>query len=850
LFFVKHATVKTADSKLIGKLPTKVDRIAVIRKQAIQRLEFDFTGRMIASYDANNNQTQYVHDSLGRQVVTIQPPAKESKTRLATENYFDLSGNAIMQVLVPLDRETLEPIESEKRITRAGYDELGRLTKVIQPNHKFPIDGPTTYHEYDISGNLIRTTDPLGNKTNYSYDNLNRKISETNAEGGVTKFTYYNDGQMRSLIDPVGNQTSWSYNLFGRVSREIVTLGGKLVTRYFCYDANGNMVIKIDRNNRTTLWTHDKHNRPTSETWHSSWRAFIDNKQPIKKFTTTYNHSGKIESIQDGDNKFAFAYGIFGNKIKEVQNLSNFEKPIEFNFTTDVNGLNIEKSLKIGDKIDHTNKYETDSLNRITNISQTIASNNIKSVNIQYGDLGQLTKQTRFDSGKEIIVTKNKFDQAGRLTNISHTGNNNKIIYADYDLTWDEGNRITDFDFTYLNGPVKRNESKYRYDKTSQLIDASYNFMDNEFYKFDRNGNRQTAEIQGKKQTYKTGEYNRLLSDGNYHYEYDQEGNRISKTDKDGNITKYLWDHRNRLIKVITPTTEIEYLYDHLNRLVRRTENKIEQQYFVHDNWQIILQFNNKDLQPTHRYLWGTKQDELICDNNNWMLGDHLNTIRDIVKSDGKVAAHLEYNAFGRQLIPAPKDASLSFAYTGKLFDQTSDLQWNINRWYDSNAGRWISEDPIGFKGDDNNFYRFTQNMPVVKYDPYGLFIAWTCTPYSYIRRISVVTVPYGELGPSLTTNPFIASPTPITTLHCEETETYEEARTCTYYCIVTSWSRTYTRTSRRSLSTWSTSVGTSVFIHGITLTVSYGNPVGVGIAYTAIVEVADATNICNAARP
>jgi hypothetical protein len=59
---------------------------------------------------------------------------------------------------------------------------------------------------------------------------------------------------------------------------------------------------------------------------------------------------------------------------------------------------------------------------------------------------------------KQIIITKNQFDQAGRLTNISHSGNN-KTIYADYDITWDAANRITNFDFTYLNVHAKRNKS-------------------------------------------------------------------------------------------------------------------------------------------------------------------------------------------------------------------------------------------------------------------------------------------------------------------------------------------------------------------------------------------------------
>ncbi|MDR2644321.1 MAG: hypothetical protein LBC74_16185 [Planctomycetaceae bacterium] len=265
--------------------------------------------------------------------------------------------------------------------------------------------------------------------------------------------------------------------------------------------------------------------------------------------------------------------------------------------------------MKVDGQIDHTNKYEFDALNRTTSIAQ-IANNSIKNANIQYDNFGQLAKQSRFENGKLIIETKNKFDELGRLTNISHLGDNK--TYADYDLIWDNANRITDFDFTYLNGPAKKNESKYRYDKTSQLINAMYNFKPQEKYNYDPNGNRKQAEFQDQKQVYETGEYNRLLSDENYRYAYDREGNRISKTSKkDGSKTKYTWDNRNRLVKVETPTGTIEYIYDYQNRLVKRTDNK-NKTIFVHDNCQIILQFDNKKLNPTHRYIWGTKQDELL----------------------------------------------------------------------------------------------------------------------------------------------------------------------------------------------------------------------------------------------
>jgi RHS repeat-associated protein len=527
---------------------------------------------------------------------------------------------------------------------------------------------------------------------------------------------------MQSLIDPVGNKTIWVYNLLGRVSREIITLNKKIVTRFFCYDANGNIVTKIDRNNRVTSWTYDKLNRVTSEIWHDSWRSFIDNKPPIKKFMTTYTNKGKIESTEDGDNKFTFSYGLFGNELKQMQNVVGFDKTFTFYFTHDINDFKIEKTLALDRRVLCFHNYALDALNHPILISQTNYNDEIKSLIIRYDNFGQITQQLRFADDRFVndqlvIETKNRYDDAGRLINISHV-NNNKT-YADYDLTWDAGNRITDFNFTYLNGPAKKNESKYRYDKTSQLINANYNLTGNEMYNFDLNGNRKKADIQGKNESYKTGEYNRLLSDENYRYEYDAEGNRIAKISKDEKTTKYFWDHRNQLTKVQTPTETVNYIYDYQNRLTVRKQDKNET-IFIHDEWQVILTFDLTKRFITE-YFWGSQQDELICYGDNWTLGDHLNTIRDIIKSDGTVVSHLGYNAFGK-LISETKNELFFFGYTGKLFDQSSELQWNINRWYDSKVGRWMSEDPIGFKGKDINIFRYTGNDILNKIDSMGLW--------------------------------------------------------------------------------------------------------------------------------
>jgi uncharacterized protein RhaS with RHS repeats len=42
-------------------------------------------------------------------------------------------------------------------------------------------------------------------------------------------------------------------------------------------------------------------------------------------------------------------------------------------------------------------------------------------------------------------------------------------------------------------------------------------------------------------------------------------------------------------------------------------------------------------------------------------------------------------------------------------------------RYYNPRVGRWTSEDPIGFDGEDVNLYRYAANNPTNSTDPRGL---------------------------------------------------------------------------------------------------------------------------------
>ena len=345
-----------------------------------------------------------------------------------------------------------------------------------------------------------------------------------------------------------------------------------------------------------------------------------------------------------------------------------------------------------------------------------------------------------------MAETEQVYDLLGRVTDIVHE--RAATEFADYDLTWDAAGELTDFDFTSLIGDD--GTASYTYDDTSQLTGADYDYQDDESYVYDENGNRTLVDGTT---TYTTGDHNRLTSDGTYNYTYDGEGNVLTKTNiSTGESVEYTWDHRNRLTKVTyknsggTATKIVEYAYDYGQRWVRKTldtdaDGTIESStVFVHDNEQIVLDFEktgtgdagNSDL--AHRYLWGANTDDLLADETvddateddvAWALTDHLGSVRDLVVYDPvaqtvSVVKHLVYDAYGNIISDTATGVESLFLYTARPFDPDTELQNNLNRWYDATTGRWLNTDPIGFDAGDVNLYRHVSNSPTCYRDATG----------------------------------------------------------------------------------------------------------------------------------
>jgi RHS repeat-associated protein len=98
---------------------------------------------------------------------------------------------------------------------------------------------------------------------------------------------------------------------------------------------------------------------------------------------------------------------------------------------------------------------------------------------------------------------------------------------------------------------------------------------------------------------------------------------------------------------------------------------------------------------------------------------DGLGSVTALSGSAGSLLNSYAYDAFGN-LQTSEGSFTNPFLYTGRDLDVETGLRYYRARYYDSQIGRFLNEDPSEF-GAGPNFYRYVNNNPVSLYDPTGL---------------------------------------------------------------------------------------------------------------------------------
>jgi RHS repeat-associated protein len=109
---------------------------------------------------------------------------------------------------------------------------------------------------------------------------------------------------------------------------------------------------------------------------------------------------------------------------------------------------------------------------------------------------------------------------------------------------------------------------------------------------------------------------------------------------------------------------------------------------------------------------------ELRSGATSYYQQDGLGSVTSLSNSAGAVAETYTYDSYGK-LTASTGTLVNPFQYTGREFDSETTLLFNRARYFDPSAGRFLSQDPIRYRGGVN-FYAYTRNNPVVRTDPFG----------------------------------------------------------------------------------------------------------------------------------
>lgn len=303
------------------------------------------------------------------------------------------------------------------------------------------------------------------------------------------------------------------------------------------------------------------------------------------------------------------------------------------------------------------------------------------------------------------------YDKVGNRLSVNEAGSNSTTY------SYDKLYRLTAYDETRPDA----SKGTFSYDavgnRLSMILAKKYLPNDSRNFTYSYNQANQLVDIMQKGRQ----------SPIEITFSYDKNGSMVTQAVSQGKTTattNYLYDYLNRLSQVATPdgkTVSIGNLADGFNRLSKTTGTGTTS--YFHDGMSVLGEYDGTG-NRTARYTLGTGIDEIIAKKDAtgtyFYHYDGLGSVTAVTDSAGKVVAKYDYEPFGRMKETSTSTINNAYSFTGREYDKETGLYFYRARYYDPEVGRFVSRDPIGFKGGDVNLYGYVQNNPVNFIDPSG----------------------------------------------------------------------------------------------------------------------------------
>ena len=699
-----------------------------------------------------NQRTRYTYDEYKR-VLTVTNPMNQ--TTINSYAPWNMPGD--FQGLSHTTSSLYWTQSPMGKITHFNYDENFR--RYVTRQAPGTVDDAWTWFGYDEVGNLTSTTDPRGKLTTFAYDHRNRQIRVTDALGQTTATTYDYAGNKTSVTRPNNPPIQFvEYDPMNRLKRQIDENGYQ---SSMAYDQAGNLQYQFDERNNLYYYHYDLMNRKvkmdypggTTQEWHydragnlanhknraGAWQGFAyDNRNRQTWFEwsdgtqpqlTIYDAASRVTSIHNWEADITPTYDDANRKTSETEAIKSYglwaTRSTVYEYDDDGNRSRVK----------YPQGYEF--------IYAYTQRNQLEHIKLDPAIHG---------AQYNTPVVRYTYDLAGnRATRTVLSG-----AHADYDI--DNLNRIRAQANYFANGLVgrfdygfdamgrRRYEQRdwgmadgYEHDPTDQITgykrDGTLNadgtvtagFGNSSTLSYDGTGNRiQVSGMSGS--SYAVNSLNQYTSASNVgSLDYDPKGNLTSA---DG--WTYSYDAQNRLTRMERPGTVIVMTYDPLNRIVTRNVNGAVTQN-VWEGWNLIEE-HRPDWSIQRCYVAGANQNEMVAafDGNvystHWFWQDGRGNTSHITGDPGNLLERYTYDLSG-----APKFYDENgwarfesiydtrFLFAGSQYMPGTGLYDMRNRFYHITLNRFLQTDPVGFKGDQSNLYRYCHNDPVDRTDPMGL---------------------------------------------------------------------------------------------------------------------------------
>ncbi len=703
-----------------------------------QTMEYDVRGREIKRTWQSGRVVELAYDNYDRVISVMDSNGPDTFTK------YDAMGKVLQRTVSD---------GSLPQTTRYVWDGQDRLVKEIDPLGR---ETKYTYSKKRILKDPIAVEDPAGRVKRFEYDVLGRKIAEIDARGGKTKFSYNKRGDLVSVTDAVGNVTRFEYDGNGRKVKEIrpSLIGKTVVEREILsfYDGSDRKILEEHRSasggaSRFIEYEYDGFDRVIRKTLK---RGSVVEDEAVFQ----YEEQLDGELLKRADN-FVAKLGFTRNPAPPFS-LTGFQ--VEAAELGNPKGL-IEESFSVG----------RDVTGEISSIIGNLRGN---IYNKSYDPSGRLTG---VDSG--ALRTAIAYDGFGRKVKVSHSdGTTGQINYDSLNrivnMQWKERGRDSVFQaLSYdLAGNITKMAREFgsyqiQYDETDQLVKSEFQGMqgapdyDREF-QYDLVGNAISGS-RGHGEFYS----NFLTQNGSSKFEADGDGFGETTREISANQVKsYGYRADGKISSFLEGNLSVSYFYDALDRLAAKmiSQNKTGfTNSYVHlgDEDRILLGKAGDAL--VTKYIQGQGVNEHLGEvkgtESKAYVTDHLGS----VLNSEVVGRWKTYGLFGEIYQKANLSSTtepVTFGFTGHMVDRESGLNRTKHRQYDSEAGRWLSQDPIGADSYDLNYYRYVFSAPLKFIDPSGLACVYvqstgrlTCVNDSgeiYLDRIGFAGAGKGKNNP------------------------------------------------------------------------------------------------------